>query len=75
MESMLSQIAGSAALYGEKLGVRVIRKHVAAFIDAWSEDYGLAPLTQTRIALCRLESSTGLGDHLVAALSERKAAA
>ncbi len=75
MESMLSQIAGSVVLYGEKLAVRVVRKHVAAFMDAWSEDYGLAPLTQTRIALCRIESSAALGDQLVAALSERKAAA
>jgi nifR3 family TIM-barrel protein len=34
LASILTQVDGSVALYGEKLGVRVVRKHVAAFVDA-----------------------------------------
>ena len=75
LESMLNQIANSAELYGEKLGVRVVRKHVAAFVDAWCEDYGLAPMAEARVALCRIESPTMLRDELVAALSGRRDAA
>ncbi len=75
LQSMLDQIANSAALYGERLGVRVVRKHIAAFVDAWCEDHGLAPMAETRIALCRIESSSALADQLAAALSGRRVAA
>ena len=63
------------ALYGERLGVRVVRKHVAAFVDAWCEDYGLPPMADERIALCRIESPAALLDGIVEALSGRRAAA
>jgi nifR3 family TIM-barrel protein len=75
IDSMLDQIAGSIALYGERLGVRVVRKHIAAFIDAWCEDYGLPPLAAERIALCQIEEPHALADGLVATLSGRRAAA
>jgi hypothetical protein len=63
------------ALYGERLGVRVVRKHVAAFIDAWCEDYGLPPMVEARVALCRLDSLAALQDGIVEALEVRRAAA
>jgi hypothetical protein len=72
---MLDQIAGSLALYGERLGVRVVRKHVAAFVDAWCEDYGLPPMADRRISLCRIEDAGALARGLVDALSGRRAAA
>ena len=75
LASMLGQIAGSAALYGERLGVRVVRKHVAAFVDAWCEDHGLSPMAETRVALCRIESPAALQDALSAALDNRRDAA
>jgi tRNA-dihydrouridine synthase B len=75
LQSMLDQIASAVALYGERLGVRVVRKHVAAFVDAWCEDHGRAPMTEARVALCRLESSALLADQLVSVLSERRVAA
>ncbi len=75
LASILEQVAASAALYGERLGVRVVRKHVAAFIDAWCEDYGLPPMQEARIALCRLESASALQDGLVGLLAGRRAAA
>lgn len=75
LESMLDQISGSASLYGDKLGVRVVRKHVAAFVDAWCEDYGLPPMAEARVSMCRLESPGALRDALIAALSNRRQAA
>ena len=51
LASIQAQIEGSVALYGERLGIRVVRKHIAAFVDAWCEDYGLPPMTEQRIAL------------------------
>ena len=75
LASILDQIAGSVALYGDRLGVRVVRKHIAAFVDAWCEDNGLPPMAETRVALCRIESPAALHDALVAALTNRKDAA
>jgi tRNA-dihydrouridine synthase len=75
LDSMLDQIAGSVELYGERLGARVVRKHVAAFVDAWCDDYGLPPLTQGRVALCRTEDPGSLARGLVDLLSGRRAAA
>jgi hypothetical protein len=72
---MLDQIEGSVALYGERLGVRVIRKHIAAFVDAWCEDYGLPPMAEARTTLCRLESSALLADQLATVLTDRRVAA
>jgi nifR3 family TIM-barrel protein len=75
LESMLDQVAASVALYGERLGVRVVRKHVAAFVDAWCEDYGLPSMAEARIALCRIEDAGLLTDGLVETLSGWRAAA
>jgi nifR3 family TIM-barrel protein len=75
LASILGQAASSVALYGERLGVRVVRKHVAAFIDAWCEDYGLPPMVEARVALCRLDSLAALQDGIVEALEVRRAAA
>lgn len=75
LASILAQVDGSVALYGERLGVRVVRKHVAAFVDAWCEDFGLPPMAEARVALCRLDEAAPLKDGLEAALSNRKAAA
>ena len=75
LESMLTQIANSTELYGERLGVRVVRKHVAAFVDAWCEDLGLPQMAEARVALCRIESPAMLRDELIAALGGRRDAA
>ena len=75
LESILTQIENSTELYGERLGVRVVRKHVAAFVDAWCEDHGLAQMAEARVALCRIESPAMLRDELIAALGGRRDAA
>ena len=75
LASILAQIDGSVELYGEKLGVRVVRKHVAAFVDAWCEDFGLTPMAEARVGLCKLDQASALTDGLRAALSDWKVAA
>jgi nifR3 family TIM-barrel protein len=75
LASMLAQIDASVALYGERLGVRVVRKHIAAFVDAWCEDHFMAPMDEVRGALCRLDSSAALADGLMAALAGKREAA
>jgi nifR3 family TIM-barrel protein len=64
LKSITHQIADSVALYGEHLGVRVVRKHVAAFVDAWAEDNGLPPMADLRVRLCRLESAGALIEQI-----------
>lgn len=80
LASMTAQIADAVALYGEALGVRVVRKHVAAFVDAWREDYrspdGSLPCTaETRMRLCQIEAADRLADEIVEALAPRRLAA
>ncbi len=75
LASILAQVDGSVELYGEKLGVRVVRKHVAAFVDAWCEDYGLPEMTKQRVTLCKLDSAAALREGIQAALTSMKVAA
>jgi nifR3 family TIM-barrel protein len=75
LASMLAQVDASVELYGEKLGVRVVRKHVAAFVDAWCEDYGLPPMAERRVALCRMDGAGALKNGLTETLAGMRAAA
>jgi tRNA-dihydrouridine synthase len=75
LASMQAQIEASVALYGERLGIRVVRKHVAAFVDAWCEDHDLPPMAEQRVALCRLDDQAALQDGLAQALSGMRIAA
>ena len=75
LASMQAQVEASVALYGERLGIRVVRKHVAAFVDAWCDDHGLAPMAEQRIALCRLEHEAALQEGLATLFADLKVAA
>jgi len=75
LASMQAQVEASVALYGERLGIRVVRKHVAAFVDAWCDDHGLAPMAEQRIALCRLEHQAALQEGLATLFADQKVAA
>ena len=75
LASLLAQIRASVELYDERLGVRVVRKHVAAFVDAWCEDHGLPMMAETRVALCKLDTADALLEGVQAALGNWKAAA
>lgn len=75
LASLTDQIIASVAIYGEHLGVRVVRKHVAAFVDAWTHDMGLGPMNDFRIRLCQCDSSLALVDQLREGLSGGRMAA
>ncbi len=57
VDSIIAQVQDSVQLYGDRLGVRVVRKHVSAFIDHtdWV-DADSASKTALRRDLCRLPS-------------------
>lgn len=59
-ESLLEQVEDSASLYGRELGLRMVRKHVAAAIDAAPQFGPPDERRQLRGQLCRLDSIEGL---------------
>ncbi len=59
-ESLCEQVADSAQLYGERLGVRIVRKHVAAAIDAAPLALAGPDRRQLRARLCRIALPGGL---------------
>ncbi len=63
--SLSGQIRDSVALYGQRLGVRIVRKHVAAAIDAAPLDLGPGARRALRAELCRIDEA----EALVAALA------
>lgn len=76
-ESLCAQIADSVDLYGPMLGVRTIRKHVAAAVDECAVPL-CAPLRrQLRADLCRIENQDELIQQLRSVYSSeyREAAA
>jgi nifR3 family TIM-barrel protein len=75
LTAMVDQIGASVELYGERLGVRVVRKHVAAFVDAWAADRDLGSLAELRVRLCRLDEPAALVAQLCDGLAEAGAAA
>lgn len=56
-EAALRHYADTLALYGEALGLRVARKHVAAYVDHAPIDLVPAERQSLRSALCRLEDA------------------
>jgi tRNA-dihydrouridine synthase B len=75
LQSMRTQILDSSNLYGERLGVRVVRKHVAAFVDALQEDEGLPDALTLRKRLCQHDTVSALLDDLLSSLEPVRTAA
>jgi len=65
-DSLCEQLADSVALYGRRLGVLTVRKHVAAAIDAAPLRLDAAERRQLRSALCRIDDPAELGRALQA---------
>lgn len=63
-DSMCEQVSDSAALYGEKLGVKIVRKHVSAAIDLVNIEIGSADRRQLRSSLCQIDTSADLIEAL-----------
>jgi len=65
----LDQMAASLAFYGEGLGLRMFRKHLAAYIDAGPDPVDPVARRAVRAELCRLESPSDVERALRAAWS------
>lgn len=59
-ESIAEQIEDSVELYGTRLGVRTVRKHVSAAIDELDLSIEAAEKRTLRSALCRMEDPKAL---------------
>lgn len=55
LDSLLEQIDDSQALYGDRLGLRIVRKHVSACIDKLNLALADDDRRQLRAELCRIE--------------------
>ncbi|MCF6328293.1 MAG: tRNA-dihydrouridine synthase [Henriciella sp.] len=59
-ESLCEQITDSMALYGDRLGLRIVRKHVSASLDKVNLALTDAQRRSLRSTLCRLEDADQL---------------
>lgn len=67
LEALAQQLSDSVDLYGERLGVRVFRKHIAAFVDCPIE-MSLSPTKRQEIRgrLCRITDKLELRKGILA---------
>jgi nifR3 family TIM-barrel protein len=77
LQIALAHFRDSLAFYGERLGLRIFRKHLAAYIEnaPWPAD--AAARREARAALCRLEDARSVEQGLAAlwGISDRRLAA
>ncbi|MEM6626339.1 MAG: tRNA dihydrouridine synthase DusB [Pseudomonadota bacterium] len=66
IQSMIDQVRDSVSLYGERLGVRTVRKHVSAFVDFFCASLGGETAARIRRRLCQLYEADALIDGLAA---------
>lgn len=66
LTALREQLLDSIELYGDRLGVRVFRKHLAAFVDDSSEfDLTAAERKEVRGRLCRISEGDVLADAIL----------
>ena len=66
LDGLCAQIEDSLTLYGGSLGIRIVRKHIAAHIDKLDRPIDALIRRQLRADVCRIEDPT----HLMQALSD-----
>ena len=66
LEGLCAQIEDSLTLYGGSLGIRIVRKHIAAHIDKLDRSIDPQARRQLRADVCRIEDP----NQLMQALSE-----
>lgn len=69
VQSLIEQVEDSASLYGSALGLRMVRKHVAAFVDALETPGTAQERRELRARLCRLDSVADLVGAIAASLA------
>ena len=62
----LDHLLDSLRFYGERLGLRIFRKHLAAYIENAPWPASTAARREARTALCRLEDARSVEQGLVA---------
>lgn len=60
LDSLIEQIEDSQSLYGKALGLRIVRKHVAAAIDHLDNGWSDQERREVRAVACRMESDLPL---------------
>lgn len=62
INSLTEQLTDSLELYGDRLGIRVIRKHIAAAFDHWAQQpmFNEVSLRQLKAESCRVDSPDNL---------------
>ena len=75
LDSLSAQLAAACDLYGETIGVRTFRKHLAATIDALQIDHGLVVEREDRLRLCTISDRSELTDGIGALTAELDLAA
>ena len=66
VEGLCEQIEDSLSLYGDRLGLRMVRKHVAAHIDKVDLQLAQTERRSLRADLCRIDDPTQLIENLQA---------
>lgn len=64
LASMQEQLVDACALYGEQLGVKTFRKHLAASLDALADDHGIKCSREVRLRLCTTLDPSDLAEGL-----------
>ncbi|MBR9835051.1 MAG: tRNA dihydrouridine synthase DusB, partial [Alphaproteobacteria bacterium] len=64
LASLLEQIEDSQALYGPRLGLRIVRKHVSACIDRLAIEIDDKERRALRAELCRIDDAERLRRRL-----------
>ena len=64
LDSLLAQIEDSQTLYGSKLGLRIVRKHISAAIDQLEHDLSDQTRRAIRAEACQIEHGPALISYL-----------
>lgn len=75
LDSLISQIEDSQSLYGKSLGLRIVRKHVAAAIDKLDGYWDEHDRRRTRSAACQIDCAKALSSMLAEIFLEERGVA
>ena len=75
LDSLISQIEESQSLYGKSLGLRIVRKHVAAAIDKLDGHWDERDRRETRSAACQIDCAKALSSMLADIFLEERGVA
>jgi tRNA-dihydrouridine synthase len=66
LEIVLAHFRDSLSFYGTKLGLKIFRKHLAAYVEAGAEPADAGDRRTIRAALCRLDDPAAIEAGLTA---------